>query len=79
MSSALAAAKKRRAFGEPTNKIVTPKQSSPPPTPTQSQIPQNDKPMTINQAFKNMSDRINVLEGKVTENTGVPEVSIKEF
>lgn len=79
MSSALAAAKKRRAFGEPTNKIVTPNQTSPPLTPRESQTIQNDKPMTINQAFKNMSDRINVLEGKVTENTGVPEGLIEEY
>lgn len=78
MSSALAAAKKRRAFGEPTNNIVTPKQPSPPPTP-RAQNTQSDKPMTINQAFKNMSDRINVLEEHATENTGVPEELVEEY
>ena len=78
MSSALAAAKKRRAFGEPTNNIVTSKQPSPPPTP-RTQTTQSDKPMTINQAFKNMSDRINVLEEHATENTGVPEELVEEY
>ena len=78
MSSALAAAKKRRAFGEPTNNIVTPKQPSPPPTP-RAQTTQSDNPMTINQAFKNMSDRMNVLEERATENTGVPEELVEEY
>ena len=73
MSSALAAAKKRRAFGEPTNNIVSTKQPSEP-KPTQ-----NDKPMTINQAFKNMSERVNVLESKMNNNVGVPEGLVEEY
>ena len=72
MSSALAAAKKRRAFGETTNNIK-PVTSSPTPTPTISE--NTNKPMTINQAFRAMNERINVLDKKVSDDQSNPVIT----
>ena len=77
MSSALAAAKKRRAFGEPTNSINS-IQSSKPQEPKPDAHTQNNRPMTINQAFKSMSDRVNILEEKVSEG-GVTVELVNEY
>lgn len=72
MSSALAAAKKRRAFGETTNTI---KPVTPPPTPTPTTSENTNKPMTINQAFRAMNERINVLDKKVSDEQSNPVIT----
>lgn len=72
MSSALAAAKKRRAFGETTNTI---KPVTPPPTPTPTTSDNTNKPMTINQAFRAMNERINVLDKKVSDEQSSPAIT----
>ena len=84
MSSALAAAKRRRAFGQQNNTT----QQTPPSTPRTQPEPQTssapapaNKPMTINQAFKSLDERITNLDNKLTQQStsALPDGLIEEY